>query len=140
MAYQEWQHDGFASILTSLPNPNLSGNVRFNPTWDIEINYTQPLGNTPFTFRSLAVIHGQKGCGEPCEPTGPGPLRTNEYLTQQQLDFDVGQVLWNEPHRYAMFGGYRWWKNKFGINPNQPTGYFPGVVESTWTGGAAMKF
>jgi hypothetical protein len=144
MAYQEWQHDGFASTFAFtppvLPYPNPSGNVRFNPTWDIEVNYTQPLGNTPFTFRSLAVVHGQKGCGEPCEPTGPGPLRTNEYLTQQQLVFDVGQVLWNEPHRYVIFGGYRWWKNKFGISPNQPNGYFPGTLESTWTGGTAMKF
>jgi hypothetical protein len=140
MGYKEWQHDGFASIFTSLPNPNPSGNVAFNPTWDIEMNYYQPLGDTPFTFRSTAVIHGQKGCGEPCEPAGPGPLRANEYLTLQQLVFDVGQVLWDEPRRYVIFGGYRWWKNKFGITANQPNGYFPGTVESTWTGGTAIKF
>jgi hypothetical protein len=90
-------------------------------------------------------VHGQKGCGEPCAPTGPGPLRTHEYFIQQQLVFDVGQVLWNAPQRYVIFGGYRWWKNKFGINANQPIGYstgtyFPGTVESTWTGGTAVKF
>jgi hypothetical protein len=143
MGYQEWEHDGFAAtipFLLLLPNPNPSGNVRFNATWDIEINYTQPLGDTPFTFRSLAVIHGQKGCGEPCEPAGPGFLRTNEYLTQQQLVFDVGQVLWNEPQRYVIFGAYRWWKNKFGISPNQPFFSIPGTFESGWSGGAAMKF
>jgi hypothetical protein len=129
MAYQEWQHDGFASTFAFtppvLPYPNPSGNVRFNPTWDIEINYTQPLGNTPFTFRSLAVVHGQKGCGEPCEPTGPGPLRTNEYLTQQQLVFDVGQVLWNEPHRYVIFGGIAGGRTSLASAPTSRMAIFP---------------
>ena len=39
MAYQEWQHDGFASTFAFTPPvqpyPNPSGTVRFNPTWDI---------------------------------------------------------------------------------------------------------
>jgi hypothetical protein len=54
--------------------------------------------------------------------------------------FDVGQVVWNLPQRYVIFGGYRWWKNKFGIEPNQPNGYFVGTTESTWLAGTAMKF
>ena len=140
MGYQEWNHDGFASTFPVQPDPNPSGNLRFNPTWDIEINYTQPLGDAPFTFKAVAVVHGQKGCGEPCELTGPGRLRTNEYLTQQHLLFDVGQVLWNEPQRYVIFGAYRWWKNKYGLSPNQPSGYFRGTLESTWSAGTAMKF
>jgi hypothetical protein len=129
MAYQEWQHDGFASTFAFtppvLPYPNPSGNVRFNPTWDIEINYYQPLGDTPFTFRSLAVIHGQKGCGEPCEPTGPGPLRANEYLTLQQLVFDYGQVLWNEPHRYVIFGGVSLVEEQVWHQPQSAEWLFP---------------
>jgi nucleoside-specific outer membrane channel protein Tsx len=149
MAYQEWQHDGFAAFLAATPGtyqiyPNASGNVRFDPTWDIEINYTQPLGDTPFTFRSVATIHGQKGCGEPCGFGAPGYLRTNEYFTQQQLVFDVGKVLWNEPQRYVIFGAYRWWDNKFGIAATQPINgvpqRVPGAIETGWSGGAAMKF
>ena len=145
MAYQEWQHDGFASTFPFEADPNPSGNVQFNPTWHVEINYVQPLADTPFRYRAFVAITGDKGCGEPCAPTGPGPLRTTEYLIQQQLVFDVGQVLWNEPLRYVVFGGYRWWKNKFGINPNQPPGtfpggIFPGILESTWMAGTAMKF
>ena len=85
-------------------------------------------------------MHGPKGCGEPCQPLGPGLLRTTEVLTQQGLVFDVGQVVWNLPRRYVIFGGYRWWKNKFGINPDQPNGYFVGTTESTWLFGTAMKF
>jgi hypothetical protein len=43
-AYKEWQHDGFASTFPFQPIPNLSGNVNFDPTWAVEINYSQPLG------------------------------------------------------------------------------------------------
>ena len=113
-AYKEWQHDGFASTFPFQPIPNPSGNVDFDPTWAVEISYSQPLGDWPLKFKSLVVIHGPKGCGEPCEPLGPGLIRTTEYLTQQVLVFDVGQVVWNLPQRYVIFGGYRYWKNKFG--------------------------
>ena len=85
-------------------------------------------------------MHGPKGCGEPCQPLGPGLIRTTEYLTQQVLVFDVGKALWNLPQRYAIFAGYRWWKNKFGIDPNQPNGPLIATLESTWLAGTAMKF
>ena len=143
-AYKEWQHDGFASTFPFQPIPNPSGNVNFDPTWAVEINYSQPLGFLPpwlpLKYKALLVMHGPKGCGEPCQPLGPGLLRTTEYLTQQILVFDVGQALWNLPQRWAIFGGYRWWKNKFGISPDQPNGYFVGTTESTWLFGTAMKF
>jgi hypothetical protein len=122
-AYKEWQHDGFASTFPFQPIPNPSGNVNFDPTWAVEINYSQPLGFLPpwlpLKYKALVVMHGPKGCGEPCQPLGPGLLRTTEYLAQQILVFDAGQALWNLPQRWAIFGGYRWWKNKFGISPDQ---------------------
>lgn len=138
--YKEWQHDGFASLFPFQPIPNPSGNVEFDPTWAVEVNYSQPLGDLPLKYKALVVIHGPKGCGEPCQPLGPGLVRTTEYLTQQLLVFDVGQAFWNQPQRFAIFGGYRWWKNKFGIDPNQPNGPFIATVESTWLAGAAVKF
>jgi hypothetical protein len=144
MAYKEWQHDGFASTFPFQPIPNPSGNVDFDPTWAVEINYSQPLGFLPpwlpLKYKALVVMHGPKGCGEPCQPLGPGLIRTTEYLTQQILVFDVGQAFWNLPQRWAIFGGYRWWKNKFGIDPNQPNGPFIATLESTWLVGTAMKF
>ncbi|HZP68534.1 MAG TPA: hypothetical protein VFB29_01205 [Pseudolabrys sp.] len=139
-AYKEWQHDGFASLFPFQPIPNPSGNVEFDPTWAVEINYSQPLGSLPLKYKALVVIHGPKGCGEPCQPLGPGLVRTTEYLTQQLLVFDVGQAFWNTPQRFAIFAGYRWWKNKFGITPDQPNGSFIGTLESTWLMGAAVKF
>jgi hypothetical protein len=27
-----------------------------------------------------------------------------------------------KPNQFSVWVGYRWWKNKFGINPNQPNG------------------
>src|SRR5262249_38641400 len=95
-AYKEWQHDGFASTFPFQPIPNPSGKVEFDPTWAVEINYSQPLGFLPpwlpLKYKALVVIHGPKGCGETCQPLGPGLTRTTEYLTQQVLVFDLGQV------------------------------------------------
>jgi hypothetical protein len=61
-------------------------------------------------------------------------------LTQQLIVLDVGQALGNQPQRFAVFGGYRYWKDKFGIDPNQPNGPFIATTESTWLMGAAAKF
>jgi hypothetical protein len=142
--YQEWQNDGFASTFPVQQNPNPSGKVEFDPTWAVEINYTQPLGflppSIPLTYRALLVMHGPKGCGEPCAPTGPGLLRTTEYLTQQTLHLDVGKMLWDQPKQYAVWVGYRWWMNKFGIDADQPGGHFIGTLERTWLVGTIVAF
>jgi hypothetical protein len=155
MAYKEWQHDGFASTFPFETVPNPSGAVEFNTTWAVEINYTQPLGflpaYIPLTYKGLVVIHGQKGCGETCALLGPGLWRTNEYLTQQSLHLDVGKMVWNQSGRFFVWGGYRWWKNKFGIDPIQPNGeaehdpfqppkIFPFTLESTWLAGTTLTF
>ena len=143
-AYKEWQNDGFASTFPFQPIPNPSGKVEFDPTWSLEFNYTQPLGflpsYIPLTYRALLVMHGPKGCGEPCAPMGPGVLRTTEYLTQQTLHLDVGKMLWDQPKKYAIWVGYRWWKNKFGIEEDQPSGPFVGTLESTWLVGSIVAF
>jgi len=140
-AYKEWQNDGFAAqgVGNGL---NLSGKVDFDPTWAIEALYVQPLAfqPLPLTFKSFAVIHGPKGCGEPCGPVGPGLKRTTEYLTQQTLLLDVGKLAWGKPDQFAVWTAYRWWKNKFGIDPNQPGFSFPFTVESTWLTGATWTF
>jgi hypothetical protein len=143
-AYKEWQNDGFAATFPFQPIPNPSGKVSFNPTWAVEALYVQPLGFLPqwlpLTFSSFAVIHGPKGCGETCEPLGPGLVRTTEYLLQQKLSLDVGQMVGGKPGMFSVFAAYRWWDNKFGITPNQPNGPFCCTLESTWIGGATVAF
>lgn len=138
--YKEWQNDGFAALGIG-GNQNLSGKVDFNATWAIEMLYVQPLAfqPLPLTFKSFAVIHGPKGCGETCNP-GPGLVRTTEYLTQQTLQLDVGKLAWGKADQFAVWTAYRWWKNKFGIDPNQPFGSFSNTVESTWLTGATWTF
>lgn len=142
--YKEWQHNGFAVTFPVQPIPNPGGRVDFDPTWAVEITYSQPLGflppAVPLTYKAVAVLHGSKGCGEPCAPLGPGLRRINEYLTQQSLTLDLGKMLWDRPKRLSIWAGYRWWKNKFGIAPNQPSGPFVGTLESTWLAGAAVTF
>jgi hypothetical protein len=142
VAYKEWQNDGFAA-LGGPGSLNPGGRVDFDTTWGIEALYVQPLGflppSLPLTFKSLLVIHGPKGCGEACNP-GPGLERTTEYLTQQTLALDVGQMVWNKAGQFSVWGAYRYWKNKFGIDPNQPFGTFPYTVESTWLAGATITF
>jgi hypothetical protein len=135
--YKEWQHDGFAA--GSALNP--SGAVDFNTTWGFEYLYVQPLGfmppSVPLTFKAFGTVHGPKGCGEPC---AVGLVRGSEWYTQENLELDVGKIVWDKPGMYSVWGGYRYWVNKFGIIPNQPFGNFTATVESTWLLGATIAF
>jgi hypothetical protein len=139
--YHEWQHDGFA-VLAGPAGGNPSGDVDFDTTWAVEALYNQPLGflpsSIPLTFSSLLVIHGPKGRGEPSPFVGL--QRTTEYLTEQKLSLDVGQIVAGKPHMFSVWGTYRYWKNKFGITPNQSFGDLPATLESTWIVGATMTF
>ena len=133
VAYKEWQHDGIAASLGT----NRGGDVNFNTTWGVELLYVQPLGylppSIPLTFKSLATIRGPKGAGEPGAPT-----RITEYYTQQTLALDIGQVIANKPNMVSVWGAYRWWKNKFGLDP-VTTGLCC-TLESTWIAGATWTF
>jgi nucleoside-specific outer membrane channel protein Tsx len=140
--YKEWQNNGFARAFPFDPIPNPSGHVDFDATWAIEANYSQPLGflpdSVPLTYKALAAIHGPKGCGEPCSPSGPGLHRTTEYMFQQTLNLDVGKMAGPQPNHVTFWAGHRWWKNKFGIREDQPNGRFPATLESTWLLGVTL--
>lgn len=135
--YKEWQHDGFAA--GSALNP--SGAVEFNTTWGFEYLYVQPLAmlppSIPLTFKAFGTVHGPKGCGEPC---AVGLVRGTEWYAQQNLELDIGKVLGYRPGMYSVWGGYRYWVNKFGIKSAQPFGNFTATVESTWLTGATIAF
>jgi hypothetical protein len=132
-AYKEYQNDGFEALF----GPNFSGKVDFNTTWAVEALYVQPLGFLPdwlpVTFKSLEVIHGPKGAGE----IG-APPRITEYLTQQTLALDVGKMWWGKSDMLSVWTAYRFWKNKFGLDP-VATG-FVGTTESTWLTGVTVAF
>lgn len=139
-AYHEWQNDGFSAknaCDTAYGPCNLSGKVDFDTTWKIELLYVQPLWFMPqwlpVTFKSLDIVQGPKGSGE----TG-APKRVTEYLTQQTLSLDVGKMAWETPDQFSVWVSYRYWKNKFGLDP-VATG-FVGTTESTWLTGATWAF
>ena len=133
VAYKEWQHDGIAAQLGTNPG----GNLNFNPTWGIEIVYNQPLGflpsSIPLSYNALATVHGPKGNGEP-----GAPPRITEYYIQQALILDFGQIIADRPNLFSVWAAYRWWFNKFGLNP-ATTGLCC-TTESSWMLGWTVKF
>ena len=133
VAYKDWQHDGVASSLGTNPG----GHVNFNTTWGIELNYVQPLGflpsSIPLTYKALVSIHGPKGAGEPNAPS-----RIAEYYMEQTLSLDIGQMIADKPNKVYLWGSYRWWVNKFGLNPST-TGLCC-TTESTWITGVTFAF
>jgi len=69
------------------------------------------------------------------------PQRITEYLTQQTLSLDVGKMVTGKSDMVSVWVAYRWWKNKFGLDP--ATTGFNGTLESTARtgvpfGGAAL--
>ena len=129
---------GFAALGTRNP----SGRVDFNTTWGVEALYSQPVtfilpASIPLTFKSFLVVHEPKGNGE---INNAGLNRTTEYLTAQTLSLDVGKMIWDKAGMLSVYATYRWWKNKFGIDPVQPFGAFPFTVENTWITGVTMAF
>ena len=125
--------DGVASSLGTNPG----GHVNFNTTWGIELNYVQPLGflpsSIPLTYKALVSIHGPKGAGEPNAPS-----RIAEYYMEQTLSLDIGQMIADKPNKVYLWGSYRWWVNKFGLNPST-TGLCC-TTESTWITGVTFAF
>ena len=108
-------------------------------TWKMEALWVQPLtflpAWLPVTFKSLDVIQGPKGAGETSEPK-----RITEYYTQQTLSLDVGKMVTGKADLFSTWVAYRYWKNKFGINPTT-YGFAPNTTtESTALIGATVAF
>jgi hypothetical protein len=118
--------------------------VDFDTTWGFEWLYVQPLGflppSIPLTYKFFGTIHGPKGLGE---PVAAGTPRTTEYYLQQNLELDVGKMISGKDGMFALWAGYRYWYNKFGIDHALPTAKFPAAsfaVESTWLLGGTVTF
>jgi len=119
--YKEWNHNGFG------PTGIAGVTTDFDPTWAVEVGYSIPiasyLGGVPLTISGYANTYGPKGPGF----TGLAPTKT-ELHEETRLTLDLGQVLAQKPHWIDLWGGYRYWYNKFG---NDHT-LVPYSVESTW--------
>jgi hypothetical protein len=54
------------------------------------------------------------------------------------LSLDIGQVVAAKPNMVSVWGGYRWSKNNFGLDP-VPSGLCC-TLESIWIAGATWIF
>ena len=115
--------------------------TNFDPTWAVEITYEVPLGflppSIPLVFNGCSNFYGPKGTGSPGQPN-----TALQFLSEQRLTLDVGRMLGQRPGFYSVYGGFRYWKNKFGIDSGNPAnaGLYPGVIESTWITGVTVEF
>jgi hypothetical protein len=99
-----------------------------------------PLGflppSIPLTFSGYSNWYGPKGDGGGI-PAAANSTKT-EFHSEQRISLDVGKVMGGRPGMFSVFGGYRYWKNKFGIDPVASGLQF--TVESTWITGATIAF
>ncbi len=132
--HKEWNHNGIvpqlAAIGVGCPGA-CAENVNFRPTAVFEAQYMQPLGffGVPLRFSGFTNVVLPKG------RDGFGNQTKTELLTDNRLTLDVGKLAANKPNWIDLFGGYRYWQNKFGGDHNlDATG---GGTESTWYVGLA---
>ena len=143
--YQEWNHNTFAypnyagfALLGNPPYAGLlpagltgtpDGNLHFNPTWAVEVNYGMDLGFLPESLRFFSVsgragFYGPKGNGAYGGYTLPSAMSTKTEINSEpvRLTFDASKALWGA--KYAHFVdawvAYRYWRNKFGFDGSNP--------------------
>jgi hypothetical protein len=124
MFYQEWNHEGLFPISTAAAYPAGFGrSVQFQPTYDVELVYSQPLGFLPVPLKvnGFTNIHGPKGSD------GFGTPTKEEVLSETHLTLDAGQMLAGKPNWIDLWAGYRYWYNKFGADHKLT----PFAIEST---------
>lgn len=129
-AYKEYSHNFFL-------NGANGGKTDFDTTWRLEGMYVQPLDAfvpLPLTFSTLYGIQGPKGTGNPL-----GTDTKTEYFVSPKLALDVGKVVGYRPGMTSVYGAYRYWKNKFGIDPVAGAGTCC-TVESSWVLGITQAF
>ena len=111
-----------------------SGDRDFEWTWKVFTFISEPLTflppSMPITWVNILNITGPKGTGmSPAQciaigcagTTGPGDpfgiAETKvEVFEDTRLSLDASKVFWGKPGIWDLYGGYRYWYNKFGTN------------------------
>ncbi|KJC34107.1 signal peptide protein [Bradyrhizobium sp. LTSP849] len=140
---------------------NSDGNVSYNPTWAVEINYYMDLGFLPpnmqfWSISGRAGWYGPKGDsnGTPAlSGVGIFSTKSKTELNSEpiRLTFDASKAVWGDKysHFVDLWVAYRYWQNKFGLDHNAmagvctiaPTGQSTkSCTESTVYGGVTVKF
>ncbi|MGY3547442.1 hypothetical protein [Bradyrhizobium sp. USDA 4469] len=142
-------------------NCNIDGNISYDPTWAVEMNYYMDLGFLPpslqfFSISGRAGWYGPKGDkrGLPAL-SGAGRLSTAsvvEFNSEPiRLTFDASKAVMGPKysHLLDLWVSYRYWQNKFGNDHNAAPGVCTiaatgqsnhSCTESTVYAGATLKF
>ena len=140
---------------------NSDGNVSYNPTWAVEINYYMDLGFLPpnmqfWSISGRAGWYGPKGDSNGLPAlSGIGRMSTaskTELNSEPiRLTFDASKAVWGDKysHFVDLWVAYRYWQNKFGLDHNAAPGVCTvaatgqstnSCTESTVYGGVTVKF
>jgi len=118
------------------------GNTKYNATWAVETNYYMDLGFLPenmqfWSISGRAAWYGKKGDqNAPLVGTGVGRFSTGTAVEFNgepiRLTFDASKAFWGPKytHFVDLWVAYRYWQNKFGLDPNAA----PGVCTVAATG------
>ena len=127
--YKEWNHNGIVPLI-GFP-AGMTESVNFKGTLEFEVQYMQPLAFTglPLRFSGFTNVVLPKGID------GFGNQTKTEVLSDNRLTLDIGKLAMNKANWVDLFGGYRYWVNKFGNDHHlDATG---GSLERTWYVGIA---
>ncbi|MDB5532038.1 MAG: hypothetical protein JWO28_353 [Hyphomicrobiales bacterium] len=114
--YKEWNHCGIGPLICT-------PSVTFKGVPKLEAVYMQPLTFTglPLKFSGFANFVWPKGLdGFGMIPGSPCCKTKQEFLTQNRLVLDIGQLLMGKPNFVDAFIGWQYWYNKFGNDHRIP--------------------
>ncbi|WP_420964915.1 hypothetical protein [Bradyrhizobium sp. B120] len=144
--YQEWNHSAYAVPNNAGNSPygvglygvppykglmpagftgTIDGNLHYDPTWAVEIDYGSALDFLPEGLRYFSVsghvgIYGPKGNGAYGGYTLPSSWNTKTEINAEpvRLSFDASKALWGAKYAHFVeaFVAYRYWHNKFGLD------------------------
>src|SRR6202046_4733098 len=147
LAYKEINRNAFTTCTAlsgaGFTNCNPDGNVEFNWTWAVEVNYYMDLGFLPENFQFFSISgragwYGPKGndTGSNVPPGAPGitSTATKTELNSEpiRLTFDASKAFMGTKysHFVDVWVAYRYWQNKFGLDHNAELGVCNAVLPS----------
>jgi hypothetical protein len=161
MVYKEIGHAAYLQCgLNPNPIPGVNclsdGNLDYKTTWTVETNWYMDLGFLPesmqyFAISGRAAWIGLKGNqNEPLGLAGGGTPTKVEFNSEPiRLTFDASKAIWGAKYSHFVdtWVAYRYWQNKFGLDPNAAPGVCTvnGVsthscTEKTVYAGVTVKF
>lgn len=152
LAFKEIGHVGYLQC-GFVPEPCLAnGNIEYNPSWAVEINYYMDLGFLPENLRYFSISgragwYGKKGLETNTAGATPTAIELNSEPIR--LTFDASKAVMGPKYSHFLdvWVAYRYWQNKFGLDHSASVfcNVSPGVSNNSCTekslySGVTLKF